>query len=311
MCLTKRNNSKKTFVSTLAFIVLLCVQNCNAQDDLLKELLTESSPAKVRVIATFKGNKIINIETNETVRKKNLDIRISHLFGNIGTESGGGIHNFYGLDQSADIRIGFHYGISDRLMVGVSHIKRNENFEALAKFRVFEQTTDNAVPLGMTLFGNTTYSIRYFDLFDKDIYRLTYCAQAIFTRKFSTKFSMAITPVFIHRNFVTADDENNTFSLSAGFRYKFTRSASVIADYSHTFGRENVLIRYYNVAGLGVEIETGGHVFSIMFTNAAGVIENDYLVNTQDNWSDGGIKFSFNISRMFRFGKSETKEKKP
>ena len=288
----------------IAFIFLMA-GNCYAQDDLLKVLQEESTKSKEMVIATFKGNKIINVETNETVRKNNLDVRISHLFGNVGAESGGGIHNLYGIDQSADIRLGFHYGITDRLMLGVSHAKRNENFEGLVKLRAIEQTTDGAVPFAITIFGNATYSIKESELFTDNIYRLTYCAQAIITRKFSTDLSIVIIPGFVHRNFVTADDENNTFSLSGGFRCKFTRSSSIIADYSHTFGRKNVITEYYDAFGVGVEIETGGHVFSIMFTNASGLLEGDYLVNTQDSWAKGGFKFSFIISRMFKFGKGE------
>jgi hypothetical protein len=257
------------------------------------------------VIATFKGDKIINIETNETVRKKNLDFRVSHLFGNIGKESGGGIHNLYGIDQSADIRLGFHYGITDRLMAGVAHAKRNENFEWLVKYRIIEQTTDGKIPFAITFFGNATYSIRSLEVYKNNIDRLTYCTQLIFARKFSSRFSFAFTPTYVHRNFVLADDENNTFRVSGGLRLKFTRSASIITDYSHTFGRENLLGKTYDVAGLGVEIETGGHVFSVMFTNAAGVVSNDYLLNTYDSWGKGGFKFSFIISRMFKFGKDE------
>ena len=301
---TKRNN----FTSNVLLILLLSVfdmDTCFAQDYLLKVLQSESPLAREKVIATFKGNKIINIETNETVRKNNLDIRISHLFGNIGSESGGGIHNLYGIDQSADIRIGFHYGITDKLMIGVSRVKRNENFEGLVKYRLLEQTTENQIPFALTFFGNTTYSIKSSELILKDIYRLTYFVQAIFARKFSPNISLVLTPGIVHRNFVEAGDENTTYSLSGGFRCKFTRSTSVVADYSHTFGRNEVSTEYYDVLGLGVEIETGGHVFSITFTNASGLLENDYLIHTTDSWAKGGMKFSFIISRMFKLGKAE------
>jgi len=152
-------------------------------------MLQSEAPAKSeKVFATFKGDKIVNIEGNETVKKNNLDIRISHLFGNIGQESGGGIHNFYGLDQSADIRIGLHYGITDRLMAGLAREKRNENFEGLLKYRLVEQTTDNNVPLAITLFGNMTYSIKEDPEIDKNVNRITYCTQMIVARKISSKF---------------------------------------------------------------------------------------------------------------------------
>lgn len=307
MFLIKRNKLSKIFFLILFVLVsIINFENCIAQDDLLKVLQSETPVIKENVIATFKGNKIIDIETNETVRKNNLDFRISHLFGSIGTESGGGIHNLYGIDQSADIRLGFHYGITDKLMIGGSHVKRNENFEGLVKYRLIEQTTDGRLPFALTLYGNATNSIKSSEAFKKNIYRLTYCAQAIFARKFSSKFSLILIPGIVHRNFVQAGDENTTYSLSGGFRCKFTRSASLIADYSHTFGRKNVGLDYYDVLGVGVEIETGGHVFSIMFTNASGLLENDYLINTSDSWAKGGMKFSFIISRMFKFGKNDS-----
>jgi hypothetical protein len=276
----------------------------------MKILQSETPVESENVFATFKGDKIVNIEANETVKKNNLDIRINHLFGNIGKESGGGIHNFYGLDQSADIRIGLHYGITDRLMVGLAREKRNENFEGLAKYRLLQQTTDNKIPFAITVFGNMTYSIKEDPEIDKNINRITYCTQMVIARKFSTKFSFAAVPAFIHRNFVPADDENNTFSLSGGLRLKVTRSTSFVADYSHTFGRQDLIEKRYDVVGIGCEIETGGHVFSMMLSNASGCIANDYLLNTQDSWSKGGFKFGFIISRMLRFNKVEEPVKK-
>lgn len=289
-------------IALLAVVLTLPVF-CNAQDELLNLLKAENAENE-KVIATFKGSKIINIETNETVRKQNLDFRISHLFGNIGGESGGSVHNLYGLDQSMDIRLGLHYGITDKLMVGVSRVKRNENLEGQVKYRLIEQTTNDNIPLSVTAFSNLTYTIATSEILVKDVYRFTYCTQLILARKFSPGFSVVITPGFLHRNYVEDDDQNNTYSLSGGFRLRFTASSSLIADYSHTFGRENVREDYYDVFGLGLEIETGGHVFTVMLTNASGLLENEYLVNTQDSWSEGGMKISFIISRMFNFAKS-------
>ena len=298
-------------MNKLLLIFLLIAVEAVAQDDLLKMLQSETPSHDEKVIATFKGDKIVNIETNETVRKNNLDIRISHLFGNVGAESGGGIHNFYGLDQSADIRIALHYGITDRLMVGVGRAKRNENFEGLAKYRLLQQTTDMRIPIAVTLFGNTTYSIREYDQDVSNVNRFTYCSQLVIARKFSSKFSFAVVPSYIHRNYVPADDENNTFSLSGGMRLKFTRSTSIIADYSHTFGRENLTQDVYDAIGIGFEIETGGHVFSLYASNASGCLANDYLVNTVDTWGKGGMKLGFIISRMLRFSKVEEPVRTP
>ncbi len=292
-------------ISCFCFLTMFLNMPVLAQDDLLMQLQKDQAPVPEKVLATFKGNKIINIQTNETVKKKNLDFRVNHLFGNIGKESGGGIHTLYGFDQSNDIRIALQYGISDKFTAGISRCKRNENLEGLLKYRVLEQSTDDKIPIAISLFGNTTLTTKSGELVDKFEHRMTYCAQVIFARRFSSHFSFEVVPSYLHSNFVPEDDKNDLISIGAGARYKLTRSTSVIADYFYTPERKNLFQEHFNPIGLGFEIETGGHVFSLMFTNASGILENDFLANTVDDWMKGGVKFSFIISRMFKFGKIE------
>jgi hypothetical protein len=289
----------------IVFLVSAALFQSYAQDDLMKQLESQSKPVREPVIATFKSTKIINMQTNETEKKRNLDFRVSHLFGNFGKESGGGAHNLYGLDQSADIRIAFHYGITNKLMAGVSRSKREENIEGELKYRLLEQTTDDKSPIAITLFGQSAMTAKQNDttlhLYDEFAHRMSYCAQVIIARKFSPRFSFEVVPSYVHRNLVMTGDENDSYSVGAGFRYKFTMSASVIADYFYTFNRPELTKNdHYDPLGIGFEIETGGHVFAMMFTNASGILESDYIPNTTDTWSKGGYKFAFNISRTFK-----------
>jgi len=284
-----------------------------AQDDLLKQLESQSKPVREPVIATFKSTKIINIQTNETNKKRNLDFRVSHLFGNVGEASGGGYHNFYGFDQSNDIRIAFNYGITDRLMVGVARAKRNEALEGTAKFKALEQTTDNKMPLSVSIFGESAFTTvaNTQGYYDQTIHRLSYCGEVIIARKFSPRFSFEIVPTWIHRNIVNVGDTNDLILLGGGVRWKFTKSSAIVADYFYTISPTNRAmpgVTYQDPLGAGVEIETGGHVFTIMFTNAIGLLETDFLANTVDSWSAGGFKFSFNISRTFKLGKANTEK---
>ena len=285
------------------FLMTSFVMTSFAQDDMMKQLEEQTKAKKEPVIATFKSTKIINIQTNETNKKRNLDFRVSHLFGNVGKESGGGPHDLYGLDNSNDIRIAFTYGITDKLQIGVSRCKRDENFEGDIKYKLLEQTTDNKVPMAITLFGQSTLSAKENTegLYDEFVHRFTHCAQLIIARKFSPNFSFEIVPSYVHRNIVEEFDENDLYSVGAGFRYKFTKSAAIIADYVYTLNRpEATKDNHYDPLGIGFEIETGGHVFTVMFTNASGILENDYVPNTVDTWSKGGFKFAFNISRIFK-----------
>jgi hypothetical protein len=275
-----------------------------AQDDLLKELQSQAPAKREPVIATFKGFKIINIETNETTPKGNLDFRVGHLFGNIFPESGGGLHNFYGLDASADIRVAFHYGVTSKLTLGLSHIKRNETFEGLAKLKLVQQKSNGGSPLSITLFGQVLGSIKDekeypLERLDETPHRFGYATQVVLARKFSSRFSLVLAPTWVHRNIVAPGDSNDVFSIGAGFRLKITRSSAIVADYFYNISPTN-LDGHFSPLGIGWEIETGGHVFTIMFTNSSGLAETDFIPNTQDTWEKGGVKLSFNISRMFK-----------
>lgn len=297
----------RKFLSLFSFIVFFGFSS-NAQDDLLKQLQDGTANSHEKVTATFKGNKIINIQTTETLKKKNLDFRVAHLFGNVGAESGGGIHNLYGLDQSSDIRIAFHYGITDNIMIGVSRTKRNENFEGLVKAKLMQQTTDNKIPLGIGLYAASTVTGKPSVYITKFSHRVTYFTQLLLVRKFSSRFSFIAAPSFLHRNLVDAGDDNDIINLAVGTRFRFTRSSSIILDYFYNIDRTltdayKTSKNFTDPLGIGVEIETGGHVFTLMFTNASGTIENDFIATTNDDWAKGGTKFAFNISRTFKVGK--------
>jgi hypothetical protein len=55
---------------------------------------------------------------------------------------------------------------------------------------------------------------------------------------------------------------------------------------------------------IGFDIETGGHVFQLHFTNSTGMTERAFITNTTGDWGNGDIHFGFNISRLFTLKKS-------
>jgi hypothetical protein len=305
----KKNN---LFLYLLLSAITLPVFRTQAQDDLLKQLEKQTSAKPEKVIATFKGLKVVNMESSETIKKKNLDFRVSHLFGNVGKESGGGFHTLWGLDNSADIRIAFHYGITDRLNVGFARHKRDENLVGEIKYKLLEQTENNKMPVTATLFGNMTYTPKVDPVLDENgAYRITYLAQVLVARKFSSRISAELVSSFLHRNLVYSGDENDVFSLGIGARWKFTRSAAFVLDYNYAFGRPDSInigsapTELTDPLAMGLEIETGGHVFTVFVSNASGKLENDFIASTTDKWSDGGYKIGFHISRVFRMGKKK------
>jgi hypothetical protein len=296
--------NKKLSILTAA---LLLSYQLHAQDDLLKMAMEGSASKHENVVATYKTTKLINAQTNETVHKRTLDFRVGHRFGNMGkyTDGKSAIHTLYGLDASTDIRIAFEYGINDNITVGFSRTKIKENLEGLVKYRIIQQTTDNHIPAGITFFGNCVITPQKdaAKLYDKTSRRMTYIAQLIVSRKFNSRLSASLLPTYNHRNYVFDRNENNDiFALGGALRFRVTKSSCIVADYFYSFDeyRINRSSTYYNPLGIGFEMETGGHVFTVMFTNAAGLLENEFIPYTTDSWKEGGIKFSFNISRNFR-----------
>ena len=290
-----------------------------AQDS-LGELFGKDSVRRDPVIATFKSTRIINGQSNETLAKGDLDFRVAHRFGDMGG-SGGGSSTFFGLDNSTDIRIAFEYGIIDRLTAGISRAKGSGNFtqmyEVLGKYKLLRQTMDNRVPVGVTVFANAVASgmkssveksdVNYFDSFSS---RMSYTAQAIISRKFGELISLAVLPTFVHRNRVGYKDMNNMFAMGVGGRLRFSKRVALVVDYFVPFRDEESKDYYasrgtefYNSLGVGVEIETGGHVFHLNFTNSTAILENQFIPETVTTWTQGQFRWGFNISRRFSLGR--------
>jgi hypothetical protein len=326
----KRNSR----VPLIGLLLLLLPLFGVAQDDLM-DMLEEVEPEKQeKVTATFKTTRVINAHTIETVKAKTIDVRISHRFGNIYStrNDNDGPDSFFGFDNVADVRLAVEYGITDELMIGIGRSQMNNLIDGLVKWRFYTQTTDNKRPFSLAFFGNIAANpskkFVFYSGVREDLYkpisannfepvygstkqffhRLSYSAQLIIARKFSPSISFELLPTYIHRNFVRDPlDENAVFALGAAARFKVSKRVAIIADYFYVFSpyRYNNLgaIPFHNPISIGVEIETGGHVFHIDVSNSRGIIYNNLLIESPDGWQYAEIKLGFNISRVFNVGK--------
>lgn len=295
-----------------------------AQDDLL-ELVKEdpkNEPAK-SVYATFKTTKIVNSQNIETVKKRNLDFRVTHRFGNIYNSSSNNAlneaaHSAFGLDNSTDIRTSFDYGITNELTIGIGRSKFREMNDATIKWRFLTQKENNSIPVSVCFYGNLGYTSMTTDNLyagiirpakTNEAHRLQYASQFLIARKFNSWLSLQLMPTYIHRNFIKQqlnvangkEDQNAMFSLGVGGRLKVSKRMALVVDYFYNFSefQANNPEGYYNPLGVGLEIETGGHVFHINYTNGPAILESSLLSSTQDTWTKGQIKLGFNISRWF------------
>ncbi|XZF12515.1 DUF5777 family beta-barrel protein [Chitinophagaceae bacterium MMS25-I14] len=264
----------------------------------LEQLLQKDEPHKKEYTnATFKATRIINGNTIESLGAGVLDFRISHRFG----ELNGGAHQFFGLDN-ANTRIGLDYGVTNWLMVGVGRSSFDKEYDGFVKVRILRQTTDNKMPISLSYAGGATISDRDAPTLDsgQTYYfsnRVYYYNQLLIARKFNSWLSLQLMPTHIHYNLVpSSSDPNDVFAIGVGGRIKVSHRIAVTGEYYYA---TNPLSNTRNSVSLGIDIETGGHVFQLHFSNSTGMTERTFIGQTTGNISDGGIHFGFNISRVF------------
>ena len=288
----------------IGLMLLLSFGNAYSQD--LDALLNaETKPTVDYATATFKASRIINGHSIEQMKKKQLDFRISHRFGTLNS----GAYGLWGLDQSV-IHFSLEYGLKDWLMVGVGRGSYNKTYDSFAKFRLLRQSSGAKwMPVSLSYFTSIELNTLKFPVRPEGTSnyfssRLAYVHQLLIARKFNDNFSFQLSPTFIHRNLVKSElDQNDIYSMGAGARYKLSKRLSLNAEYYYTYNPNAKFLdtRYYNACSVGVDIETGGHVFQIMLTNSQGMREGTFIPQTTGNWLDGGIHLGFNISRVFSF----------
>lgn len=292
---------KQLKISEIALTCLLfCCMGSSAalQGQSLLDGLVEDIPTVRPVTATFKDTRIINVQSNETPGNKVLHFVIAHRFGKISD----GAYALWGLDN-ASMRMAFDYGITDRLCVGVARSTFQKTFEGSLKWRMLQQNTDDSMPVSVTLYSvGMANGMRWNDPTRENYFtsRLSYTHQAIVARKWSEKLSTALIPSLTHRNLVeTLNDAHDQWTLGAGGRYKVTSRTSFNFEYHYAIA--GLPDESVNSLSLGMDIETGGHVFQLHFTNSQGMFERAFLTETSDTWSQGAIFFGFNLSRVFDF----------
>lgn len=291
-------DNKMKWVWSVFFLSLMpfCIWAQEEEDDLLA-LLGEEEVTDY-VYATFKTNRIINLHSVENTAKGVLDIKISHRFGFLS----GGLSELFGLDQ-ASIRIGGDYGITDRLMIGLGRSSFEKTYDGFIKYKLLKQSKGaKKMPITASFLASTAIKTIPFQDPDRENYfssRMYYVFQGLIGRKFNESLSLQLSPTVVHRNLVrTSSEANDVYSLGMGGRMKLNKRTSFNVEYIYVLPNQ-LAPGYRNSLSIGFDIETGGHVFQLHFTNSTSMIEKGFITETTGNWFDGDIHFGFNVSRVF------------
>jgi len=287
----------------IALLLSAFALKMNAQpEDLLAELGVDKTTDYIS--NAFKSPYVINSKSMEMLPRGVLDFRILHRFGPM---SGGG-YELFGLDQ-ASMRLGFDYGVTKNLTLGVGRSNNKKEIDGYFKYRILWQSKGARVmPIslvwasGVTLNGLKVPTAGVEATFTR---RLAYYHELIIGRKFSDKFSLQFAPMLLHQNITESIvDPNDLFCLGLGTRYKFTKRMAVTLDYYYTFNKFNNRPDHAPLS-LGIDIETGGHVFQLHFSNATGMNERAFIQDENGSWLKGEVRFGFNLSRWFQLVKTK------
>jgi hypothetical protein len=284
------------YISWLFLPSLKSVAQENLEDILNSQVEATTDYAS----ATFKATRIMLGQSIESMPQGQLDFRIHHRFGTI--NQGG--YNMWGLD-GANTFFSLEYGINNWLMAGVGRGTFEKTFNGFVKMKLWRQSTGKVErPVSVDWYSSIEDRSQDFQQ-NNSLYpystRLSFVNQALIARKFNNNFSFQFTPTHIHYNLVPTEmDPHDLFSLGMGARMKLTNRISVNAEYYYVY-RPNKFasVAYNNPLSLGIDIETGGHVFQLIFTNSDGMTEKEFIGRTTGRWNKGDIHFGFNISRVF------------
>lgn len=268
--------------------------------DLMNQLENEAAANTITYTkATFKTTRLINGHSIETLAKGTLDVKISHRFGKLND----GLYQLFGLDN-ATMRMGLDYGITDNVMVGIGRSTYQKSLDAFVKIKLLRQSTGaKNSPFTIDYIPSIAIVTLRYPTKIPFKHRVYYSHQLLIGRKFSDGFSLQLMPTVVHRNITALNtDPNDTWAIGIGGRQKLSKRVSFNAEYYYqlpgtkTAGSVNSL-------SFGFDIETGGHVFQLHFTNSTGMNEKTFISETTGKWGKGDILFGFNIARVFNIGK--------
>lgn len=258
----------------------------------------ESTDYPVRI---FETSILVDNQTVATPFKGMLEFEIHHRFGTVNN----GIDDLFGLWAPANIRLGLNYGITDKLMIAAGTAKNYRAQDLAVKYALLQQTSSGSVPVSLTLYGNMAINLLNENTFGpahdwREIHRLSYFSQILVAKQFGEKFSLQLAPTFIWLNAVEVGYKNANYGISAGARYNFAGSHSIIAEYDQLFNKQdNEEFNAEPQLAIGWEIGTATHAFQLFFANYKDILGQYNFVYNQNSISDGEFLIGLNVTVRF------------
>ena len=304
-------------ILTLIVACLSCWFITMAQEDSLAAEQEVAKPKYAR--ATFNATKIINLQSTEIVPKNILQFMVSHHFSYIwikdqSTEDN--LAQFLGINSgSAQTYLSFDYSFNDYANFGLA-LAGQMRYEGWAKFRlVRQQTGPKNIPVSATWYSMANVDFALDKGTGSTWDKWSYLHQLLIARKMSDKISLQLVPSLIYLNKVPYGINNSNFVYSIGIagKWKARPKTNITMEYTRQLNMyENIInesgqIINYNpdLLSLGIEVNTGGHLFQFYIGNTLHSSNIDHLARNTGYLKDGNLSFGFTINRSMDLKKEK------
>lgn len=304
-------------ILSLTVLLLALFVNSMAQDSAVAE---KKAPKQKFARAVFNSTKIINMQSTEIVGPGVLQFMISHHFSNIWNKDGGkqNIAQFFGLNSGvAHTYLSFDYSPLKWMNVGVA-MAGSSRYEGWTKFKILRQQTGaRNIPVSVGWYSMMNVNTAEDPDNEFTGNKFSFLNQLLISRKFSSKISLQLMPTWIHFNVVPygINNSNEVFSLGIAGKYKVKGNMNVTLEYNRQLNMyknlisKNGAILNYNpdLLAIGIEMNTGGHLFQFYIGSTADASAIDQLARNNSSIKDGNIAFGFTINRGMNIKKNKEK----
>jgi hypothetical protein len=266
--------------------------------------------------ATFNSTRIINLQSTEIVSKGSLQFMIGHHFSYLWNKDAGSqnVAQLFGLNSGvAHTYLSFDYSITDWANIGVA-AAGSSKYEGWAKFRILRQQTGlKNIPVSVSWYSMVNVNTAKDPDNQLSWNKYSFMHQLLIAKKFSNKFSMLLTPTLIHFNIVPygINNSNLVYSLGLGAKYKLSAKKNLTFEYARQFNmHENIIDKNGNILNyspdllaLGLEFNTGGHLFQFYIGSTTEASNIEQLARNNSWIKDGHFAFGFTINRSMSLKK--------
>lgn len=239
----------------------------------------------------FHSVQSINFSTTETLGKGDLQFEISHRF--IPTVKDG-IDALYGFDGPVNVKLSLAYAPADDFMFELARSNVDDNLLLRAKYR-FLSVDESVFPFQLALEGGAAWNTNPVGRSSRDNMNFQYYAQVIFNTLIDKHFGIGLIPSYLYNSHIYCPEKEYSFTLGANMQYYISSFWSVLVESNSTVSGFR---KAYNSLSFGVELETGGHFFKIIFTNNTSLSPTQFLTGADLPIANNSWHIGFNITRL-------------